>query len=117
MNEDLRLTGNQYNVVLSIFFVTYILFGNSLTSLTHRTFLRQTVHLHNLTLEMPSNYILERYFTQRPSWWIAFIAVAWGVLMTLVCLLLPLYDRASSSHLNNSTESCRTSEALSLSAS
>ncbi|KAJ3544678.1 hypothetical protein NM208_g2923 [Fusarium decemcellulare] len=27
MNEDLGLTGNQYNVVLSIFFVTYIIFG------------------------------------------------------------------------------------------
>jgi len=32
MSEDLGLTGNQYNVVLSIFFVTYISFGGSLTT-------------------------------------------------------------------------------------
>ncbi|CAI4213988.1 unnamed protein product [Parascedosporium putredinis] len=59
MNEDLGLTGNQYNVVLSIFFVTYIIF------------------------EMPSNFILENYFHNRPSWWIGIITVAWGILMTL----------------------------------
>ena len=27
MNEDLGLSGDQYNFVLSIFFVTYIIFG------------------------------------------------------------------------------------------
>ncbi|SPO06440.1 related to putative tartrate transporter [Cephalotrichum gorgonifer] len=59
MSQDLGLTGSQYSVVLSIFFVTYILF------------------------EMPSNYVLDRHFRHRPSWWIGIITVSWGVLMTL----------------------------------
>ncbi|KAL4931029.1 major facilitator superfamily domain-containing protein [Aspergillus undulatus] len=59
MSEDLRLNGQQYNVVLSIFFVTYIVF------------------------EIPSNYILERFFQNRPSLWIAIITFLWGAMMTL----------------------------------
>ncbi|KAI0414708.1 major facilitator superfamily domain-containing protein [Xylaria grammica] len=57
--DDLNLTGNQYNVVLSTFFVTYIIF------------------------EIPSNYVLERYFKNRPSWWLGIITTIWGVVMTL----------------------------------
>ncbi|KAI0964732.1 major facilitator superfamily domain-containing protein [Xylaria arbuscula] len=59
LTDDLNLTGNQYNIVLSTFFVTYIIF------------------------EIPSNYVLERYFKERPSWWLGFIATVWGVVMTL----------------------------------
>lgn len=33
--------------------------------------------------EIPSNYILERYFTHRPSLWVGTITFCWGVLMTL----------------------------------
>ncbi|CAG9998305.1 unnamed protein product [Clonostachys byssicola] len=32
---------------------------------------------------MPSNFVLERYFRNRPSWWIGIITVTWGVFMTL----------------------------------
>ncbi|BCS22063.1 uncharacterized protein APUU_30288S [Aspergillus puulaauensis] len=60
MSEDLHLTGNQYNVVLSVFFVTFIVFA-----------------------EVPSNYILERFFTNRPSLWIGIITFLWGAMMTL----------------------------------
>ncbi|KAI1308584.1 major facilitator superfamily domain-containing protein [Xylaria venustula] len=59
LTDDLNLTGNQYNIFLSTFFVTYIIF------------------------EIPSNYVLERYFRERPSWWLGFIATVWGVVMTL----------------------------------
>ncbi|KAF4450507.1 MFS general substrate transporter [Fusarium austroafricanum] len=55
MVEDLGLSSTQYNTVLSIFFVTYIL------------------------CEIPSNYILERWFEKRPSLWIGIITVLWGV--------------------------------------
>ncbi|OQU98777.1 hypothetical protein CLAIMM_04507 [Cladophialophora immunda] len=59
MLEDLHMAGNQYNVALSLFFVTYIIF------------------------EVPSNAVLEKYFAFRPSWWIGGLTMAWGVMMTL----------------------------------
>lgn len=59
MNKDLKLTGTQYNIVLSIFFVPYILF------------------------EIPANAMLHRYFKNRPSWWIGGLATLWGICMTL----------------------------------
>lgn len=34
--------------------------------------------------EMPSNYVLERYFREKPSWWLGFICAGWGVFMVLV---------------------------------
>ncbi|KKA25867.1 MFS transporter [Rasamsonia emersonii CBS 393.64] len=37
----------------------------------------------SLTAEIPSNYVLERYFTHRPSLWVGTITFFWGVLMTL----------------------------------
>lgn len=32
---------------------------------------------------MPSNWILEKYFAQRPSMWIGIITTLWGIMMTL----------------------------------
>ncbi|OAA65554.1 major facilitator superfamily transporter [Niveomyces insectorum RCEF 264] len=57
--EDLHMTGIQYNVATSLFFVTYIVF------------------------EIPSNWVLERYFEKRPSLWIGTICICWGILMTM----------------------------------
>ncbi|KAK3307105.1 major facilitator superfamily domain-containing protein [Chaetomium strumarium] len=56
MEADLGLVGNQYQVAVSILFVTYIL------------------------SELPSNLVLKKL---RPSRWIAFITTAWGIIATL----------------------------------
>lgn len=51
MNQDLRLTGAQYNMVLTVFFFPYAVF------------------------EVPSNIVLK---LMRPSRWITLLVVAWG---------------------------------------
>lgn len=51
MNEDLQLTGPQYNMALTVFFFPYSLF------------------------EVPSNVVLK---LMRPSWWIAILVICWG---------------------------------------
>ncbi|KAK4233802.1 major facilitator superfamily domain-containing protein [Achaetomium macrosporum] len=56
MELDLGLVGNQFQVAVSILFVTYIL------------------------SELPSNLVLKKL---RPSRWIAFITTAWGIIATL----------------------------------
>lgn len=57
LEEDLNLTGDQYQTAVSVLFVTYLL------------------------SELPSNLILKKYV--RPSRWIAFIATSWGIVATL----------------------------------
>lgn len=57
LEEDLNLTGNQYTVAVSVLFATY------------------------LSSELPSNLIIKSYV--RPSRWIAFITVSWGIIATL----------------------------------
>lgn len=56
MVEDLNLTSIQWNVVLSVFFVPYIL------------------------LEVPSNMLLKKF--KRPSVYLGILIVAWGIIMT-----------------------------------
>ncbi|KAF9890089.1 hypothetical protein FE257_006250 [Aspergillus nanangensis] len=56
MEEDLQLSGDQYQIAVSILFVTYIL------------------------SELPSNLVLRRF---RPSRWLAFITTSWGIVATL----------------------------------
>lgn len=56
METDLKLHGNQFQVAVSILFVTYIL------------------------SELPSNLVLKKL---RPSRWISFITTAWGTIATL----------------------------------
>lgn len=51
MNEDLGLTGHQYNMILTVFFFPYSLF------------------------EVPSNIVLKM---MRPSWYMAILVVTWG---------------------------------------
>ncbi|KAF2798229.1 high-affinity nicotinic acid transporter-like protein [Melanomma pulvis-pyrius CBS 109.77] len=60
LETDLGLKGNQFQVAVSILFVTYIL------------------------SELPSNLVLKKL---RPSRWIAFITVSWGIIATLTGLV------------------------------
>lgn len=57
LEDDLNLSGDQYQTAVSLLFVTYTL------------------------SELPSNLILKKYV--RPSRWIAFITVSWGIVATL----------------------------------
>ncbi|ETN45996.1 uncharacterized protein HMPREF1541_00179 [Cyphellophora europaea CBS 101466] len=57
MIEDLGMTGVQYNIVLSIFFIPYVLF------------------------EIPSNMVLKKF--KRPSTYLGILVVSWGIVMTL----------------------------------
>ncbi|KAG7120823.1 MFS-type transporter cnsO like protein [Verticillium longisporum] len=61
MVDDLGMTGVQYNIVLSIFFVPYVL------------------------LEVPSNIILKKF--KRPSMYLGILALSWGVVMTCTGLV------------------------------
>jgi MFS family permease len=56
MVTDLGLDGVQWNIVLSVFFVPYIL------------------------LEIPSNMLLKRF--KRPSYYLGILIVCWGIVMT-----------------------------------
>ena len=51
MNDDLGLTGQQYNIALTVFFFPYAIF------------------------EVPSNVVLK---LMRPSLWICLLMVSWG---------------------------------------
>lgn len=55
--DDLGLVGNQYNIVLGMFFIAYILF------------------------EVPSNIRLKKF--SRPSVYLGSLVTTWGVIMTL----------------------------------
>lgn len=55
MNKDLGLTGTQYNIGLTMFFIPYAVF------------------------EVPSNMVLKFL---RPSIWIPVIMLSWGTVMT-----------------------------------
>ncbi|KAB5526397.1 major facilitator superfamily transporter [Coniochaeta sp. 2T2.1] len=60
LEADLGLEGSQFQVAVSILFVTYIIF------------------------EVPSNLVLKKF---TPSRWIAFITMAWGIIATLTGLV------------------------------
>ncbi|KZL87242.1 major facilitator superfamily transporter [Colletotrichum incanum] len=61
MVEDLGMSGVQYNTVLSIFFIPYVLF------------------------EVPSNIILKKF--KRPSTYLGGLTLAWGIVMTCTGLV------------------------------
>ncbi|KAH8679462.1 major facilitator superfamily domain-containing protein [Ilyonectria robusta] len=56
LEEDLGMAGNQYQIAVSVLFVTYVL------------------------SELPSNLVLKKF---TPSRWLAFITVGWGLVATL----------------------------------
>ncbi len=55
LEEDLKLSGSQFQTAVSILFVTYVIF------------------------EIPSNLVLKKF---TPSLWISFIVVMWGIVAT-----------------------------------
>ncbi|KAI2695469.1 hypothetical protein DTO013E5_6059 [Penicillium roqueforti] len=61
MVQDLKMTGLQYNTVLSIFFIPYVV------------------------LEVPSNILLKRF--KRPSVYLGLLVSAWGIVMTCTGLV------------------------------
>ena len=61
MNKDLKLSGQNYNVALTVFFLTYA------------------------SLEVPSNIILKMF--KRPSHYIAIIMLGRGIVMTMMGLV------------------------------
>ncbi|KAL4886611.1 major facilitator superfamily domain-containing protein [Aspergillus karnatakaensis] len=61
MVDDLGMTGVQYNTVLSIFFIPYVL------------------------LEVPSNIILKKF--KRPSHYLGILVLGWGIIMTCTGLV------------------------------
>ncbi|KAH6972789.1 major facilitator superfamily domain-containing protein [Ilyonectria sp. MPI-CAGE-AT-0026] len=61
MVEDLGMSGVQYNTVLAIFFVPYVLF------------------------EVPSNILLKRF--KRPSMYLGILTTCWGTIMTCTGLV------------------------------
>ncbi|RYP66377.1 hypothetical protein DL769_006039 [Monosporascus sp. CRB-8-3] len=61
MVEDLGMTGVQYNTVLSIFFIPYVLF------------------------EVPSNILLKKF--KRPSMYLGILTLGWGIIMTCTGLV------------------------------
>jgi MFS family permease len=61
LDDDLGLTGIQYNIAVSLFFVPYVL------------------------LEVPSNVLLKKF--NRPSTYMAMLVVSWGFIMTFTGLV------------------------------
>ncbi|KAF7357743.1 putative transporter C11D3.18C [Mycena venus] len=60
LQDQLNLTGNKYNIALTMYFIPYCLF------------------------ECPANLVLKRF---RPSKWLPGITVVWGTVMTLMGLV------------------------------
>ncbi|KAJ6498892.1 MFS general substrate transporter [Mycena sanguinolenta] len=60
LQDQLNLTGNKYNIALTMYFIPYCLF------------------------ECPANLVLKRF---RPSKWLPSITVVWGTIMTLMGLV------------------------------
>jgi len=60
LQSELHLTGNQYNIALTMYFIPYCIF------------------------ECPANLVLKKF---RPSRWLPGITVVWGIIMTLMGLV------------------------------
>ncbi|KAJ6066430.1 hypothetical protein N7499_001393 [Penicillium canescens] len=76
LTEDLGLSGIQYNIALSLFFIPYVLLGESKPG----TFLSTDLQA-NLEPEVPSNILLKTF--TRPSHYLGILTVSWGIIMTL----------------------------------
>lgn len=79
MVSQLHMDGVQYNIAVSLFFVTYILFGMCL--------LEELLfdHVAKPHAELPSNAVLAH--VKRPSRYVGVITIAWGIVMTLTGLV------------------------------
>ncbi|KAI8261278.1 hypothetical protein K4K58_001410 [Colletotrichum sp. SAR11_239] len=63
--EDLNLTGQQYNIAICVFFITYILF--------------------DMATKVPSNMLLLKF--KRPSTYMGILVTGWGTIITLTGLV------------------------------
>ncbi|EME80266.1 uncharacterized protein MYCFIDRAFT_204524 [Pseudocercospora fijiensis CIRAD86] len=70
--KDLGLSGIQYNIALSIFFIPYIL-------------LEVPSNIILKKFKLPSNIILKKF--KRPSTYLGILVVAWGIVMTFTGLV------------------------------
>ena len=79
---DLGLTGVQYNVALSILFVTYIICGKCQISSPEPAWrlLVDTV-LTFCETEIPSNMLLKKF--KKPSHYMSMLVTCWGIVMTM----------------------------------
>ncbi|KAF8063507.1 MFS general substrate transporter [Lyophyllum atratum] len=60
LTNQLHLTGNQYNIALTMYFIPYCIF------------------------ELPANLVLKKF---RPSRWLPGITIVWGIIMTMMGLV------------------------------
>jgi hypothetical protein len=77
MLPDLNMTGTDYNVALAIFFVPYVLCGNTILIPVCTSF----ADLEMSITEVPSNILLAKF--RRPSVYLAILTVLWGIIVTL----------------------------------
>jgi hypothetical protein len=73
--EDLNLTGKQYNIAVSVFFIGYVTLGMK----AHCAFKWPQTNFHDE--EIPSNVILKKF--KRPSIWLGILVCSFGTIMTL----------------------------------
>lgn len=73
LEEDLGLVGDQYQIAVSLLFITYCVCLAILGQSTQRTNSAQL-------FEVPSNLVLKQL---KPSRYIASIAIIWGIIATL----------------------------------
>ncbi|KDQ27499.1 hypothetical protein PLEOSDRAFT_1104187 [Pleurotus ostreatus PC15] len=77
MAEDLNLVGLKYNVAAAVFSIPYALVEvPSYVAFTPFAIFKITVFFRNIALKLV-----------RPSIWIPSIMLAWGIIMTLMCLV------------------------------
>lgn len=74
--SDLHLTDEQYALDVSIFFVAYVLFGESHDAGKPWQSYLSSLYTRNMTTDVPSNIGL-RYFGARR--WLSGVALCWGV--------------------------------------
>lgn len=77
IEEDLGLAGYEYNIVLSLTFIGYILMQGQPDSTRPKP---APASIANRTPAVPSNMILSKV---RPSWYLPACMVAWGIVSGL----------------------------------
>ncbi|KAF7358572.1 hypothetical protein MSAN_01195400 [Mycena sanguinolenta] len=78
LQDQLNLTGNKYNIALTMYFIPYCIFECPAKFSFVSLDLRGSIDIHCFSL------VLKRF---RPSKWLPGITVVWGVVMTLMGLV------------------------------
>ncbi len=82
MEADLHLTDTQYLICLTVFFFSYAIFE------VRRIELQPLLSDQTTSLQVPSNVFLKRL---RPSVWLSFSMLCWGIMMVSVNNLTNAY--------------------------